>query len=134
MAELGPNVTDDPFPQPVASLGWLVERQRRRPAAGHMGRAGGREIVALAGAIDALVVRGRDLLDGGNAQMACHVAEWATRSNPEHQAAQELTRYAYKVRLDAARETMTQGIYRAAMNDANQALGVEPEAPGRLRI
>ena len=66
--------------------------------------------------------------------MACHIAEWATRSNPEHQGAQALKRNAYKVRLDAAQETMTQGIYRAAMNDANQALGEEPEAPGRLRI
>lgn len=92
------------------------------------------EIAALAGGIEALVARGRTLLDEGNDQMACHIAEWATRSHPEHQGAQQLKRDAYKVRLDAAQETMTQGIYRAAMNDANQALGKEPEAPGRLRI
>ena len=74
------------------------------------------------------------VLDEGNTQMACHMAEWATQGHPADRLAQELKRDAYRERLTTARETMTQGIYRAAMNDAMIALGEEPAAPGRLQI
>lgn len=94
----------------------------------------GREIAGLAGGVEALVARGRELLTEGDLAMACHVAEWATQGQPDDQAAQELKRDAYRDRLASARETMTQGIYRAAMNDAIRALGGEPEAPGRLAL
>ena len=94
----------------------------------------GSKIALLAGGIDALVARGRTLLENGNPQMACHVAEWATQGHPEDVPAQELKRDAYRERLTAARETMTQGIYRTAMNDAVIALGEEPAAPGRLAL
>ena len=94
----------------------------------------GREIAQLAGGVETLVERGRALLGEGNLEMACHVAEWATEGHPDDVAAQELKRDAYKARLATARETMTQGIYRAAMNDAIKALGEEPEAPGRLAL
>ncbi len=92
----------------------------------------GREIVAQSGGVDALVKRGRTLLEQGNLPMACHVAEWATQGHPEDVAAQELKRDAYAQRLGTARETMTKGIYRAALNDARVALGQEPVAPSRL--
>ena len=91
----------------------------------------GREIAALAGGIDALVARGRALLAAGDLVMACHVAEWATRGHPDHRAAQELKRDAYAARLAQANETMTQGIYREAMNDAIAALGGAAELPDR---
>lgn len=92
----------------------------------------GREIVAQSGGVDALVKRGRTLLEQGNLPMACHVAEWVTQGHPEDVAAQELKRDAYAQRLGTARETMTKGIYRAALNDARVALGQEPVAPSRL--
>ncbi len=94
----------------------------------------GREIAALAGGTGALVARGRALLAEGNTKMACHVAEWATQGEPENTTAQELKRDAYAQRLETARETITQGIYRAAMNDARISLGEEPLAPGRLAV
>ena len=94
----------------------------------------GREIATLSGGIEPLVARGRELLAGGEVVMACHVAEWATQGDPGEAAAQELKRDAYRQRLAEAKETMTQGIYRAAMNDAIRALGGEPEAPGRLAL
>ena len=91
----------------------------------------GREIAGLAGGIDSLVARGRELLGRGHLSMACHIVEWATRGHPEHTGALELKRDTYRARLEAAGETMTQGIYRAAMNDSIAALGGEPEAPRR---
>ena len=68
--------------QPAAPVGRLVERQRRRPAAGDAGERRRREIAALAGGVDALVARGRALLDAGDSTLAAHLAEWATRAAP----------------------------------------------------
>jgi len=94
----------------------------------------GSEIAALAGGIDALVARGRALLERGELSMACHVAEWATRGHPDHRGAQELKRDAYAARLESAREVMTRGIYRDAMNEALVALGGEPDVRPRLSM
>lgn len=84
------------------------------------------EIAALAGGVGALVARGRSLLEGGDATMASHLAEWATRAAPGDRRAQALKRDVYrKLHADAA-ALMARGIYRAAMNDAERALGEEP--------
>ncbi len=108
------------------------------------------EIAVLAGGAAKLVSRGRALLEEGDAVMAAHLAEWATRAEPggseaqpgvseaqpgvsEAQPgvseAQQLKRDVYARRLAEAETTMEQGIYRATMNDARQALGEEPEVP-----
>ena len=79
-------------------------------------------------ALPALVARGRALLDGGDARMAAHVAEWATRAAPDDRAAQTLKRDVYERRMEEEPSLMGRGIYRAAMNDA-RLLG-EPPAPG----
>jgi glyoxylase-like metal-dependent hydrolase (beta-lactamase superfamily II) len=82
-----------------------------------------REIAALAGGVDAVVARGRAVLAGGDAALAAHLAEWATRAEPGHRAAQALKRDVYARRLAEERSLMGRGIYRAAMNDARRALG-----------
>src|SRR4029453_3165379 len=91
------------------------------------------EIARLAGGVRQLVARGRALLDGGDPVMAAHLAEWATRAEPIDQAAQQLKRDVYARRLHDADALMARGIYRAAMHDAQRALGEEPTrelAPG----
>lgn len=84
------------------------------------------EIARLAGGVDAVVARGRALLDGGDAVMAAHLAEWAVRAAPDDRAAQALKRDVYSRRLDEAEALMARGIFRAAMQDAERALGEEP--------
>jgi alkyl sulfatase BDS1-like metallo-beta-lactamase superfamily hydrolase len=88
-----------------------------------------REIAALAGGVDAVVARGRRLLEGGDATLAAHLAEWATRAAPMDAEAQRFKRDAYARRLAEAEALMAQGIFRAAMNDARAALGEAPAAP-----
>lgn len=88
-----------------------------------------REIARLGGGVGAIVARGRELLQSGNSVLAAHLAEWATRAEPADRAAQELKRDVYAQRLCEEPSLMAQGIYRAAMNDARQALGEEPLAP-----
>jgi glyoxylase-like metal-dependent hydrolase (beta-lactamase superfamily II) len=84
------------------------------------------EIVRLAGGLAAVVARGRALLDGGDATTAAHLAEWATRADPASHDAQALKRDVYARRLAEAESLMARGIFRAAMHDAQRALGEEP--------
>jgi glyoxylase-like metal-dependent hydrolase (beta-lactamase superfamily II) len=84
------------------------------------------EIAELAGGIAAIVARGRTLLDAGDATTATHLAEWATRADPEDRDAQAFKRDVYARRLDEAESLMARGIFRAAMHDAQRALGEEP--------
>src|SRR5215468_3661429 len=83
------------------------------------------EIAHLAGGVERLVARGRALLEAGDAQLASHVAEWAIRAAPEDRAALELKRDVYARRLETAEALMARGIFRAAMHDAQRALGEE---------
>ena len=66
---------------------------------------------------------------GGDATLAAHLAEWATRAAPTDAEAQRFKRDAYARRLAEAEALMAQGIFRAAMNDARAALGEAPAAP-----
>lgn len=88
------------------------------------------EIAALAGGVDAVIARGRALLSAGDATMAAHLAEWATRAAPDNAAAQTLKRDVYERRLTEAQSLMAQGIFRAAMNDAKKALSAPPLKKG----
>ncbi len=92
------------------------------------------EIAKLAGGVGAVIRRGRELLAGGDPVMASHLAEWATRAEPQSPAAQELKRDVYARRLADAESLMAQGIFRAAMNDARKALGQEPDGGAGLRM
>ncbi len=74
--------------QPAAPVGRMVERQRRRPPAGDDGGAGRARSPRSPAASRELVARGRALLDAGEAVLAAHLAEWATRAEPGDRAAQ----------------------------------------------
>ncbi len=87
-----------------------------------------KEIAALAGGVAALVERGRALLDAGDAVLAAHLAEWATRAEPTSRPAQQLKHDVYERRLAQETALMAQGIYRAAMQDAQAALSQLPAA------
>lgn len=83
-----------------------------------------REIAGLAGGVGAIVKRGRALLEQGDAVLASHLAEWATRAAPEDAEAQRLKHDVYERRLASAQALMAQGIFRAAMNEAKEKLGI----------
>ena len=88
-----------------------------------------KEIATLAGGVASVVARGRALLDRGDAVLASHLAEWATRAEPADRGAQALKRDVYARRMDEAQSFMAQGIFRAAMNEARTALGEEAVNP-----
>lgn len=81
------------------------------------------EIAHLAGGVDALIRRGRELLGQGNSTMAAHLAEWASRAAPADRSAQEFKRDVYEFCVARTENLMAQGVYRYAMNEAQDALG-----------
>ena len=84
------------------------------------------EIARLAGGVAPIVARGRALLDAGASALAAHLAEWATRADPANGDAQTLKRDVYARRLAEEPALMAQGIFRAAKEDAERALGETP--------
>jgi glyoxylase-like metal-dependent hydrolase (beta-lactamase superfamily II) len=82
-----------------------------------------KEIAALSGGIDPLIARARAALAEGRLETADHMAEWAARADANHKGALELKRDVYERRMAASNNLMAQGVYRDAMNDANEALG-----------
>lgn len=84
------------------------------------------EIARLAGGVAAIVARGRTLLGAGATALAAHLAEWATRADATDRGAQTLKRDVYARRLAEEPALMAHGIFRAAMEDAERALGVTP--------
>jgi glyoxylase-like metal-dependent hydrolase (beta-lactamase superfamily II) len=86
------------------------------------------EVAALAGGPGALVARGRALLDAGDPTLAAHLAEWAVRAASGDHATHALKRDVYRRLLADSDCLMARGIYRAALNDAERALG-EPVTP-----
>ncbi len=86
-----------------------------------------KEIAALAGGVAAVVARGRALLESGDAVLAAHLAEWAVRAQPTNRPAQQLKHDVYTRRLAQEPALMAQGIYRAALRDAQAAVSQLPE-------
>ena len=79
-------------------------------------------IIDMAGGLDPLIAKARQLLANGNITLACHLADWATQAEPEAVAAQELKRDAYAARVEAETYGMPKGFFRTEVAHAEQAL------------
>ena len=90
------------------------------------------EIARLAGGTGPIVERARKLLESGQTALASHLAEWATRAEPQSSEAQALKREVYERRMSQEDSLMGRGIFRAAANEARSVLGVEPITPRRM--
>ncbi len=80
-----------------------------------------RAIVELAGGIDALAGRARELADR-DLPLACHLADWAFLANPESPVSQSLVIDLYEMRiLDPTSNTQEMLAYLDAMVEAREA-------------
>lgn len=77
-----------------------------------------REIVALAGGVEALLERAIALSTQGNHRMACHWADWATEAEPDSKEAHAVRAQVYGERLNEETSTMSKGIYGQALKDS----------------
>jgi glyoxylase-like metal-dependent hydrolase (beta-lactamase superfamily II) len=80
-----------------------------------------REVARLAGGVEPLVRRARELVDSDPA-LACHLAEWAGLAAPEDRAAQQCVIDVFGRRADAEISLMGRGILSHAVRKAGRAL------------
>ena len=85
-----------------------------------------RELVAVCGA-DQLLARARALRDGddpdGRAlQMACHIADFVRKGEPDNREAWELWRDLFAARIEAETSLMARGAFHAAVREAESRL------------
>ncbi|MGQ9573069.1 MAG: alkyl sulfatase dimerization domain-containing protein [Chloroflexota bacterium] len=83
----------------------------------------GREIARLAGGVQPLVERARQLMAEGDLVMACHLVDWAVTAEPDSAEAHEARAEVYSRRASESRATMTRGIFRTAAWDSKAASG-----------
>jgi alkyl sulfatase BDS1-like metallo-beta-lactamase superfamily hydrolase len=78
----------------------------------------GREILTLAGSMDALIARARALAAEGRLALAAHLIDWAVAAEPEHREAHAVRAQIYERRAADARALMTRGIFSATARDS----------------
>jgi alkyl sulfatase BDS1-like metallo-beta-lactamase superfamily hydrolase len=83
------------------------------------------EVVALAGSVEALIDRARELAEAGDLRLACHLVEMAVAAEPMHEGAQRARAEVYWLRRAAEQSLMSKGIYAAAARESEAALGEE---------
>jgi alkyl sulfatase BDS1-like metallo-beta-lactamase superfamily hydrolase len=80
------------------------------------------EVAALAGGVDAVVARGRALLEAAepDLRLAGQLAEWAAQAAPDLAAAQALRADVNQARHDHERSLMAKGIYSWAAHESRE--------------
>jgi alkyl sulfatase BDS1-like metallo-beta-lactamase superfamily hydrolase len=69
------------------------------------------ETARLAGGVDVLVARARELADDGDLKLACHLVELAAQAAPDDPAAHEARADVYRQRRHAEQSLMARGIF-----------------------
>ena len=81
-----------------------------------------REIASLAGGVEKLVARARELASS-DMELACHLAEWAALAEPSNKDAQECVLDLFTQRAGDESSLMGRGIFMHAVREAKRALG-----------
>ena len=77
-----------------------------------------REIAALAGGVERLLARVRDLLTAGELRLAAHVADWAAGAAPGSVEVHQARAAVYRARVAAEASTMARGVFGAAVRES----------------
>jgi len=85
----------------------------------------GREMIALAGGVDALITRARALAAAGRLALASHLVDWATAAEPDHRDAHAARAEIYERRAQGARALMTRGIFSATARESTEKSRVD---------
>jgi alkyl sulfatase BDS1-like metallo-beta-lactamase superfamily hydrolase len=85
------------------------------------------ELAGLAGGVERLAARARELADAGDLRLAAHLAELAVVADPGAQEAQRARAEVYERRAEAEPSTMARGIFSWAAAQSREALGEAEE-------
>jgi alkyl sulfatase BDS1-like metallo-beta-lactamase superfamily hydrolase len=78
----------------------------------------GREVARLAGGVEQLVARARELAGTGDLVLASHLIDWAVAVAPDDHAAHAVRAAIYEARAGEAAALMTRGIFAAAARES----------------
>ncbi|HJL88801.1 MAG TPA: alkyl sulfatase dimerization domain-containing protein [Acidimicrobiales bacterium] len=81
------------------------------------------EVVSLAGSVEALTDRARELAEAGELRLACHLVEMAVAAEPHHEGAHRARAAIYWQRRKATRSLMSKGIFAAAARESEAEVG-----------
>ena len=88
-----------------------------------------REIIELAGGVERLIARAKELKDSDPA-MACHLAEWVALGAPDSREAQECAIEVFEARAEDEIALMARGIYNHAVRRSEEAIERIEETQG----
>jgi alkyl sulfatase BDS1-like metallo-beta-lactamase superfamily hydrolase len=91
-------------------------------------RAIAAELATLAGGADALVRRARELAEGGDLRLACHLVELAGLAAPSDRAIHSARAEIYQRRRDAELSLMAKGIFADAARRSRAIAEAEPKS------
>lgn len=83
------------------------------------------ELASLAGGARRMVERARELAEGGDLRLACHLVEMAALADPEDLEVQRARAEIYQRRRGEELSLMAKGIYGAAARESADAAGIE---------
>ncbi|HEX9640259.1 MAG TPA: alkyl sulfatase dimerization domain-containing protein, partial [Candidatus Krumholzibacteria bacterium] len=81
-----------------------------------------RELLAATGSVS-ILARARALRDAGDLQMACHLADFVRKGEPDNKEAWQLWRDLFAARAEAEPSLMARGAFHAAVREAEARLG-----------
>jgi alkyl sulfatase BDS1-like metallo-beta-lactamase superfamily hydrolase len=84
------------------------------------------EVAALAGGVEALVVRAEEVSVAGDHRLACQLAEWAVQADPFDARAHQARADVYRTRRQDETSLMAMGIFAAAAETSEDALESGP--------
>jgi alkyl sulfatase BDS1-like metallo-beta-lactamase superfamily hydrolase len=76
------------------------------------------EVSNLAGGVNVLAGRARELAEAGDFRLSCHLAEMAVLAEPENKAAHAARAEVFEIRRKAETSLMAKGIYRYAAEES----------------
>ena len=80
-----------------------------------------RELVGVCGA-EPLLARARALRDAGDLQIACHIADFVRKGDPDNREAWRLWRDLFAARIEAETSLMARGAFHSAVREAEARL------------
>jgi alkyl sulfatase BDS1-like metallo-beta-lactamase superfamily hydrolase len=84
------------------------------------------EVARLAGGVDRLVARARELAERADLTLASHLADWAVQAAPDDRVAHALRAEIYTARATGSAALMTRGIFTAAAQDSAARAALPP--------
>jgi len=84
------------------------------------------EVARLAGGVDRLLARARELAERADLTLASHLADWAVQAAPDDRAAHALRAEIYTARAASSAALMTRGIFTAAAQESAARVAPPP--------